>query len=77
MSNKDLLKAIDEFRNGGAEIWSLEWDTLMHFFEDDCRNFALQKFYDQGFTDDEAIDMLNSPRVYDLYVEYLSMYLCD
>ena len=49
----------------------------MHFFEEDCREFALQKFYDQGFTDDEAVDMVDTPRGYDLYIEYLSMYLCD
>lgn len=77
MSNKDLLKAIDEFRNGGAEMWSLEWDTLMHFFEDACREYALGKLYEQWFSDEEAVDLIDSPRGYQLYVDYLSMYLCD
>ena len=75
--NKQLLKAIDEFRRGYAEMWSLEWDTLMYYFEDACRDYALEHFYEMWFTDDEAVDLLDSPRGYQLYVDYLTMYLCD
>lgn len=75
--NKDLLKAIDEFRHGGADMWSIEWDTLMHFFENACREYALDKLYEQWFSDEEAVDLIDSQKGYQLYVDYLSMYLCN
>jgi hypothetical protein len=76
-SNKNLLVAIDEFRKWNVEPRDLNWDTLMFFFEDACREYALDKLYEQWFSDDEAVDLIDSPRGYQLYVDYLSMYLCD
>ena len=76
-ANKSLLIAIDEFRKWNADIGSLEWDTLMHFFEDACREYALDKFYDMWLDDEHAQDAIDSPRGYEFYVEYLQMYLCD
>lgn len=76
-ANKDLLKAIDEFRKWNAAVGSLEWDTLMFFFEDACREFALEKFYDMWLDDDQAQEAVDSPRGYEYYIEYLQMYLCD
>lgn len=77
MFNKDLLKAIDAYRNGDAIPWSLEWDTLMHFFEDDCREYTLGKLYEKGFSDDEAADFVNSADADPYYCEFLDMYLVD
>ena len=76
-SNKDLLKAIDSFRHGGADIGSIEWDTLMFYFEDACREYALEKFYDMWLDDDQTQEAVDSPRGYEFYVDYLLMYLCD
>lgn len=76
-SNKNLLVAIDEFRHWNVEPGDLNWDTLMFFFEDACREFALDKLYEQWFSDEEAVDLIDSDRGYQLYVDYLSMYLCD
>ena len=74
-SNKDLLRAIDEFRRWNAEPWSLEWDTLMYFFEDACREYAIEKFYERGLSDEQAQDLVDSPRGHEYYIEYLDMYL--
>jgi hypothetical protein len=76
-SNKNLLVAIDEFRNWNVEPWDLNWAELMFFFENACREYALDKLYEQWFSDEEAVDLIDSPRGYQLYVDYLSMYLCD
>lgn len=76
-NNRSLLVAIDEFRKWNVEPRDLNWDTLMFFFEDACREYALDKLYEQWFSDEEAVDLIDSHRGYQLYVDYLSMYLCD
>ena len=76
-NNRSLLVAIDEFRKWNVEPRDLNWQTLMFFFEDACREYALDKLYEQWFSDEEAVDLIDSPRGYQLYVDYLSMYLCD
>ena len=76
-NNKSLLVAIDEFRKWNVEPGDLNWDTLMFFFEDACREFALDKFYEQGFSDPEAQEMVDSPKGQEYFEEYLAMYLRD
>lgn len=53
----------------------MNWDTLMFFFEDACREFALDKFYEQGYSDPEAQEMVDSPKGQEYFEEYLAMYL--
>lgn len=49
----------------------------MFFFEDACREFALDKFLDQGYSDAEAQDLVDSPKGQEYFEEYLAMYLRD
>lgn len=76
-NHKPLLQAIDEFRNWGARPWTLEWDTLMYYWEDDCIQSATQELYDKGYTDEEIEQLQWTPKWYDLFEEYLMMYLCN
>ena len=50
-NNRSLLVAIDEFRKWNVEPRDLNWQTLMFFFEDACREYALDKLYEQWFSD--------------------------
>lgn len=76
-NNVDLLQAISKFRDGDACPGSVEWDTLMHFFEDACREYAIEKLYNKWFSDDEAVDMLDTEIGDQLYIDYLEIYLVN
>ena len=47
----------------------------MYFFEDACREYAVEKFYERGLSDEQAQDLVDSPRGHEYYIEYLDMYL--
>ena len=76
-NHKPLLKAIDEFRNGNARPGTLEWDTLMYYWEDACIESAIQELADKWYTSEEIDSLQGTPKWYDLFEEYLMMYLCD
>ena len=73
--NKELLKAIDAYRNGLAEPGSIEWDELMHFFEKDCIEYTLEKLYEKWFSSEDAADFVSSPDSYQYFCDFLDMYL--
>lgn len=77
MFNKDLLKSIDAYRHGDADLGTLEWDTLMHFFENDCIEYTLEKLRDEWLSEADAVDVANSSDAYPYYCDFLDMYLIN
>jgi len=77
MFNKELLKAIDAYRHGDADLGTLEWDELMHRFEQDCIEYTLDKLRDKGLSEEEAVDIANSADAYPYYCDFLDMYLVN
>ena len=77
MTNKDLLKAIDAYRNGWAEAGSLEWDTLMYFFKDDCVDYTIQALFDKWYDDSTIDEVLGTADEYPYFCDFLDMYLCN
>ncbi len=75
--NKNLLKAIDAYRNGWAEPGSIEWDELMHYFQDSCIEYTMEKLYEKGFNEEDAADFVNSADSYPYFCDFLDMYLLN
>lgn len=72
-----LLLAIYAFRCGDAEPWTTEWDTLMYYFEKDCYEYAYDLLSSKDYTDEEINKIIDTPAWYEMYINYLAMYLTD
>jgi hypothetical protein len=49
----------------------------MHFFENDCIEYTLEKLRDKWLSEDEAVDVANSSDAYPYYCDFLDMYLVN
>lgn len=65
-----LLEAINDFRHWNAEPGTSWWDTLMHYFQEDAEEYAVQKLVDKWFSDEAIQDLWGEA----LFVNYEAMF---
>jgi hypothetical protein len=49
----------------------------MHFFENDCIEYTLEKLRDEWLSEADAVDVANSSDAYPYYCDFLDMYLVN